>query len=109
MSTSPKESEHSCLWLLSWFCRIHAQFILAAVLTLFRFLVQSPTAPSFTRDIEVLECTAEIFSQFHLSRDDERNSFPPFFLTEALIRKLVFLAKCACDRAVRKPDMEMEY
>lgn len=61
------------------------------------------------RDIEVLERTAEIFSQFHHSRNDERNSFPPFFLTEALIRKLVFLAKRAFDKAVEKPDLEMEY
>ncbi|OKO97635.1 hypothetical protein PENSUB_9926 [Penicillium subrubescens] len=72
---------------------IHAQFVLTAVLTLFRFLITAPTAPNFARDIKILDDTANLFAQFTQSDDPERNCFPPFYLAHAFIKKLVFLAK----------------
>jgi hypothetical protein len=80
--------------------RIHAQIVLTAVLTLFRFLIMIPTAPNFDGDLQIMDCTAEIFAEFTQSDDAERNCFPPFFLTHAFIKRLIFLAKQAHARSM---------
>lgn len=72
--------------------RIHAQFILTAVVSLFRHLIISPTADTFIRDLQILENTAETFSDLDRESRATRR-FAPFFFTSCFTRKLVFLAK----------------
>jgi hypothetical protein len=67
--------------------------VLTAVLTLFCFLITSPNAPNFARDLKILDDTANLFVEFTQSDDPERNCFPPFYLTHVFIKKLVFLAR----------------
>ncbi|KAJ5288686.1 transcriptional regulator family: Fungal Specific TF [Penicillium angulare] len=71
---------------------IHADFILTAIITLFRFLIMRPSAPGFSRDIQIMEETAQIFAEFLTSDDPERRGFSPFYLTHRFIKWLVFLA-----------------
>ncbi|KAJ5887534.1 transcriptional regulator family: Fungal Specific TF [Penicillium taxi] len=78
---------------------LHAQFVLTAVITLFRFLVIVPTAPTFARDIDILESILDMFVEFGQDKRAERAFYPPFYLTEALIRKLVIFARKAHVRA----------
>ncbi|KAJ5683515.1 transcriptional regulator family: Fungal Specific TF [Penicillium macrosclerotiorum] len=78
---------------------LHAQFVLTAVITLFRFLLMIPSAPNFARDLQVLDGTADLFAGFTMSEDPERNCFPPFYITHAFIKELVFLARRAYDRS----------
>ncbi|KAJ5657213.1 transcriptional regulator family: Fungal Specific TF [Penicillium longicatenatum] len=71
---------------------IHAHFLLTAVITLFRFLITAPTAPTFARDLRIIDDTAQIFAQFTVSDDPERNCFPPFYITYHFVKRLSFLA-----------------
>ncbi|KAJ5103917.1 transcriptional regulator family: Fungal Specific TF [Penicillium argentinense] len=80
---------------------IHAQFVLTAVLTLFRFLITLPTAPTFTRDIQILEQTASIFAPARQT-DEDGNFFPPFHFTHELIMKFAYLAKQAHIKAIEE-------
>ncbi|KAL4880111.1 fungal-specific transcription factor domain-containing protein [Aspergillus karnatakaensis] len=82
-------------WHTFW---LHAQFILTAVVSLFWHLVTSPNAPSFNRDIQVLEKIAETFSELDRESRATRR-FAPFFFTTCLTKKLVFLAKQAYTKA----------
>ncbi|OJJ57713.1 hypothetical protein ASPSYDRAFT_1180204 [Aspergillus sydowii CBS 593.65] len=76
-------------WHTYW---IHAQFILTAVVSLFRYLITSPKAHTFIRDLEILENTAETFSDLDRESRATRR-FAPFFFTSCFTRKLIFLAK----------------
>ncbi|KAJ5749599.1 transcriptional regulator family: Fungal Specific TF [Penicillium manginii] len=80
---------------------IHAQFVLTAVVTLFRFLIMLPAAETFMRDIQIIEEIAEIFAPARQT-DEDGDFFPPFHLTHAFIMKLVSLAKMARARAVER-------
>ncbi|KAJ6003421.1 transcriptional regulator family: Fungal Specific TF [Penicillium sp. IBT 35674x] len=71
---------------------IHAHFLLTAVVTLFRFLIMAPSAPTFARDLQIIDATAQIFADFTISDDPERNCFPPFYLAHTFIKKLSYLA-----------------
>ncbi|KAF7122493.1 hypothetical protein CNMCM5793_000518 [Aspergillus hiratsukae] len=78
-------------WHTFW---IHAQFILTAVLSLFRHLITEPNAPTFGNDLRLLESIVEIFADLdHESRATRR--FAPFSFTAGLTRRLIFLAKQA--------------
>ncbi|KAL4933694.1 Zn(II)2Cys6 transcription factor [Aspergillus undulatus] len=83
-------------WHTFW---IHAQFILTAVISLFRHLITSPTAPMFSSDIQLLENIAETFSELDRESRATRR-FAPFFFTTCFTRKLIFLAK----QSLRKAD-----
>ncbi|KAJ5584624.1 transcriptional regulator family: Fungal Specific TF [Penicillium hispanicum] len=80
---------------------LHAQFILTAVVTLFRFLIAFPTSPSFVHDLHILETTAAMFTQF-AQPDSGGNCFPPFYITEAFVRKLVLLATQSHTRSIER-------
>ncbi|KAL4952965.1 hypothetical protein BDW69DRAFT_200411 [Aspergillus filifer] len=82
-------------WHTFW---IHAQFILTAVVSLFRHLITSPTAPTFNSDLQLLENTAETFSELDRESRATRR-FAPFFFTTCFTRKLVFLAKQSSRKA----------
>ncbi|KAL4941720.1 hypothetical protein BDV06DRAFT_212428 [Aspergillus oleicola] len=85
-----------CLnWHTFW---IHAQFILTAVVSLFRHLITSPTSPTFSSDLQLLENTAETFSELDRESRATRR-FAPFFFTTCFTRKLVFLAKQSSRKA----------
>ncbi|KAJ5116275.1 transcriptional regulator family: Fungal Specific TF [Penicillium angulare] len=71
---------------------IHADFILTAIITLFRFLIMRPSSPGFPRDIQIMEEIAHIFAEFLTSGDPERRGFSPFYLTHRFIKWLIFLA-----------------
>jgi hypothetical protein len=79
--------------------RIHAQFVLTAVIALFRFLIMLPTAETFMRDIQIIEAIARIFAPARQT-DEDGNFFPPFHFTYAFIMRLVSLAKMAHTRAM---------
>ncbi|KAL4911535.1 fungal-specific transcription factor domain-containing protein [Aspergillus multicolor] len=55
---------HALNWHTFW---IWAQYILTAVVSLFRFIIAFPTAETFDSDIQILETIADIFSE--LDRD----------------------------------------
>ncbi|KAJ5654743.1 transcriptional regulator family: Fungal Specific TF [Penicillium lividum] len=77
---------------------IHAQFLLTATITLFRFLIMMPHASTFDRDIQTLESVAVMFSQYS-TRGKDGNCFPPFYLTYSFIQKLIVLAKRSLSRS----------
>lgn len=79
--------------------RIHAQFVLTAVVTLFRFLIMLPASENFMHDIHIIEEIAEIFAPSRQT-DEDGNFFPPFYFTHAFIMKLISLAKVAHTKAL---------
>ncbi|KNG83997.1 hypothetical protein ANOM_007774 [Aspergillus nomiae NRRL 13137] len=80
---------HIFTWHTFW---IHAQVLLTAVLNLFWYLIQYPTARSFGADLEILEHIRQMFIGLIRTADSER-PFPPFYITEAFIGTLIGLAK----------------
>ncbi|KAL2826061.1 fungal-specific transcription factor domain-containing protein [Aspergillus cavernicola] len=82
-------------WHTFW---IHAQFILTAIVSLFRHLITSPTAYTFGTDLQLLENVAETFSELDRESRATRR-FAPFFFTACLTRKLIYLAKQAHQQA----------
>ncbi|KAL4919304.1 fungal-specific transcription factor domain-containing protein [Aspergillus aurantiobrunneus] len=82
-------------WHTFW---IHAQFILTAIVSLFRHLLTSPTAHSFSSDLQLLENIAETFSELDRESRATRR-FAPFFFTMCFTRKLIFLAKQSSKKA----------
>ncbi|PLB54098.1 hypothetical protein P170DRAFT_347702 [Aspergillus steynii IBT 23096] len=82
-------------WHTFW---LHAQFILTAVLSLFCYMITYPTAPTFSRDIQILQDTVNLFADLH-RKSHETRCFPPMFFTEAFIQRLVFLAQEALVKA----------
>ncbi|KAL4871734.1 hypothetical protein BDV12DRAFT_206017 [Aspergillus spectabilis] len=82
-------------WHTFW---LHAQFILTAVVSLFWHLITSPTAHTFSRDLQLLEKIAETFSELDREARATR-PFAPFFFTTCLTRKLIYLAKQSYTKA----------
>ncbi|KAJ5670733.1 transcriptional regulator family: Fungal Specific TF [Penicillium maclennaniae] len=80
---------------------IHAQFVLTATITLFRFLIMMPHASTFARDIRILEDVAAIFAQYSTGGKDGK-CFPPFYLTYYFIQKLIFLAKRSLSKSMER-------
>lgn len=82
--------------------RIYAQFLLTAVISLFWQLITTvPPAPTSEEDLQIIEETAGIFTE--RNRDNQEAScFPPFYLTEPFIQRLVFLAKQSLYRAANQ-------
>jgi hypothetical protein len=72
--------------------RIHAQFLLAAVFSVFWYLITFPTSATFTRDLKTLEDIAGLFAELN-KPNEEGQSFPPFYLARTFIEKLVSLAR----------------
>ncbi|PYH45885.1 uncharacterized protein BP01DRAFT_339120 [Aspergillus saccharolyticus JOP 1030-1] len=84
-------------WHTFW---IYAQFLLTGVVSLFRFLITYPTAPSYTNDIQLLQSVVDIFIDLdHTDSSDMRGRFPPFYFTVCLVKRLIYLAKQAAERA----------
>ncbi|OGE47518.1 hypothetical protein PENARI_c042G00427 [Penicillium arizonense] len=71
---------------------IHAQFLLAAVFSVFWYLITFPTSATFTRDLKTLEDIARLFAELN-KPNDEGQTFPPFYLARVFIEKLVSLAR----------------
>ncbi|KAJ5990479.1 hypothetical protein N7522_010686 [Penicillium canescens] len=71
---------------------IHAQFLLAAVFSVFWYLITFPTSATFIRDLKTLEDIAGLFAELNKPNDDGQ-TFPPFYLARAFIEKLVSLAR----------------
>ncbi|KAL3477918.1 hypothetical protein BJX99DRAFT_120762 [Aspergillus californicus] len=86
---------HFLNWHTFW---IHAQFILTAVVSLFRHLITSPAAHTFGTDLRTLENIAETFSELDRESRATRR-YAPFFFTACLTRKLIFLARQAYQKA----------
>lgn len=85
--------------------RLHAQFILTAVLSLFCYMITYPTASTFPRDIQILQDTVELFAELHRKSHDTR-CFPPMYFTQAFIQRLVLLAQEALLKA-RRSDQRL--
>lgn len=74
------------------FCnRIYAQFLLTAVLAVYRRLAAHSGSEHPHEDVRILEDTLSIFQQLRLR--DGSDSFPPFTITEALIQHLINLVQ----------------
>ncbi|KAL4811478.1 hypothetical protein BDV18DRAFT_9906 [Aspergillus unguis] len=86
---------HYLNWHTFW---IHAQYILTAVVSLFRYLIAVPMAPTFSSDLQLLTNIADIFSDLDRESRATRR-FVPFFFTTCFTKKLIFLAKQAWSRA----------
>ncbi|KAB8230457.1 uncharacterized protein BDW43DRAFT_285466 [Aspergillus alliaceus] len=81
---------------------IYAQFLLSAVISLFWQLITTvPPAPTFEEDLQVIEETASIFTELNRNIQEGR-SFPPFYLTEPFIQRLIFLARQSLYRTVNQ-------
>ncbi|KAJ5933402.1 transcriptional regulator family: Fungal Specific TF [Penicillium verhagenii] len=78
---------------------LHAQFLFTAVLSLFQYLIMNPTAATFSGDLRILEGTMEIYAS-HNRTPQRKGCFPPFYMTEALIRQLIILAKQSLSKAM---------
>ncbi|KAB8241501.1 hypothetical protein BDV35DRAFT_65121 [Aspergillus flavus] len=60
-----------------------------------------PPAPTSEEDLQIIEETAGIFTE--RNRDNQEAScFPPFYLTEPFIQRLVFLARQSLYRAANQ-------
>ncbi|KAJ5116571.1 C6 transcription factor [Penicillium angulare] len=70
---------------------IYAQFLLTAVLALYRRLVTYAGSDHPHDDVRILEDTLSIFQQLKLR--DGAESFPPFTITEALIQHIINLVR----------------
>ncbi|KAB8209522.1 hypothetical protein BDV34DRAFT_16899 [Aspergillus parasiticus] len=81
---------------------IYAQFLFTAVISLFWQLITTvPPAPTSEEDLQIIEETAGIFTE--RNRDNQEAScFPPFYLTEPFIQRLVFLARQSLYRAANQ-------
>ncbi|PWY81915.1 C6 transcription factor [Aspergillus heteromorphus CBS 117.55] len=77
---------------------IHAQFILSAILSLFWYLIQVPTASTFMSDLRILEDTKEMFSSINRNSSDTKY-FPPVYIIEAFLDLLISLARQALSKA----------
>ncbi|KAL4751825.1 hypothetical protein BDW72DRAFT_81479 [Aspergillus terricola var. indicus] len=91
---------HAHNWHTFW---IHAQYILTAVVSLFRYLVASPTAQTFDSDLRLLESIADLFSELDRESRTTRR-FAPFFFTTCFTRKLIFLAKQSLKQVMSRQE-----
>ncbi|CAG8888641.1 unnamed protein product [Penicillium salamii] len=71
---------------------IHAQFLLAAVFSVFWYLITVPSSSTFRRDLRTLEDIAELLAQLNKPTEDGQ-SFPPFYVSQAFIEQLISLAR----------------
>ncbi|KAJ5952669.1 transcriptional regulator family: Fungal Specific TF, partial [Penicillium vulpinum] len=71
---------------------LHAQFLLTAVFSVFWYLITVPTSPTFTRDLKTLEDIAGLLAHLNRPTDDGR-IFPPLYLTQAFVERLISLAQ----------------
>ncbi|KAJ5499039.1 hypothetical protein N7453_008090 [Penicillium expansum] len=78
---------------------LHAQFLLTAVLSVFWCLITVPTSSTFTRDLKSLEDIAELLAHLDKSSDDGE-TYPPFYLAQAFVEKLISLARHSRPKAV---------
>ncbi len=67
--------------------RIYAQFILTAVFTLYERIKRDTTEHHVLEDLQLLEKVHGIF--INIRAADREGTFPPFAVTEALIRSLI--------------------
>ncbi|KAL5048035.1 hypothetical protein BDW71DRAFT_31834 [Aspergillus fruticulosus] len=91
---------HAHSWHTFW---IHAQYILTAVVSLFRYLIAFPTAQTFNSDLQLLETIADLFSELDRESRTTRR-FAPFFFTTCFTRKLIFLAKQSMKQAMSRQE-----
>ncbi|KAJ5800211.1 transcriptional regulator family: Fungal Specific TF [Penicillium psychrosexuale] len=77
---------------------LHAQFLLTAVFSVFGYLITVPTSSTFTRDLKTLEDIAELLAHLDRSTDDGQ-TYPPFYLAQAFVERLVSLARHSRPRA----------
>lgn len=49
--------------------------------------------PTFYRDVQLLENVATMFTELGASHDDEKQSFPPFYIMETFIKQLALMAR----------------
>lgn len=66
--------------------------MLAAVFSVFWYLITVPTSPTFKRDLKTMEDIAELLAQLNKPTEDGQ-SFPPFYLSQAFIERLISLAR----------------
>lgn len=72
--------------------RLHAQFLLTAVFSVFWYLITVPTSSTFTRDLKTLEDIAKLLAQLGEAVEDGQ-TYPPFYLAQAFVERLVSLAR----------------
>ncbi|CBF74487.1 fungal specific transcription factor domain-containing protein [Aspergillus nidulans FGSC A4] len=94
---------HAHNWHTFW---IHAQYILTAVVSLFRYLIASPTAQTFNTDLRLLESIADLFSDLDRKSRATRR-FAPFFFTTCFTRKLILLAKQALKQVMTRQEYSL--
>ncbi|GAT18508.1 C6 transcription factor [Aspergillus luchuensis] len=80
--------------------RIYAQFLLTSVFSLFRCIISYPAASSNENDIQLLQSLVDMFAELDgKESENARGLFPPFYFTVCLIKRLVFLARQASNKA----------
>lgn len=80
--------------------RIHAQFILSAILTVFWCLIENPDPrnASFTRDLRMLEDMRGLFACEAFDLEGEGRFFPPAYIVDGFLSWLVSLVRVAVER-----------
>ncbi|BCS25694.1 uncharacterized protein APUU_50405S [Aspergillus puulaauensis] len=72
---------------------IYAQFIITAVLALYRRLLVAPDGSYVYDDIQIMDEIAGIFSRLYNSSCDAGRPFAPYMITERFVSKITALAR----------------
>ncbi|XRM43806.1 hypothetical protein ABZX51_006961 [Aspergillus tubingensis] len=84
-------------WHTFW---IYAQFLLTSVFSLFKCIISYPAASSNENDIQLLQSLVDMFAELDgKESENARGLFPPFYFTVCLIKRLVFVARQASNKA----------
>ncbi|GAQ47409.1 fungal specific transcription factor domain-containing protein [Aspergillus tubingensis] len=84
-------------WHTFW---IYAQFLLTSVFSLFKCIISYPAASSNEKDIQLLQSLVDMFAELDgKESENARGLFPPFYFTVCLIKRLIFLARQASNKA----------
>ncbi|KAL4734795.1 hypothetical protein BDV11DRAFT_212467 [Aspergillus similis] len=72
---------------------IYSQFLITAVLALYRRLLVASDGPQVREDVQILEDTAGIFARLSTTIAERGNSFAPYMIAEKFVQKITALAK----------------
>lgn len=73
--------------------RVYAQFIITAVLALYRRLLVAPDGSYAYDDMQIMDEIADIFARLYNSSCDSGRPFAPYMITERFVSKITTLAR----------------
>ncbi|KAL4781526.1 hypothetical protein BJX76DRAFT_350090 [Aspergillus varians] len=83
-------------WIIPGTFWIYGQFLITAILALYRHLLIAPDGPYVHDDVQILQDTANIFAR--LSATEGGRCFAPFMITESFVSKITALARESVSR-----------